>query len=74
MNHLRAFGKAACIANAVLVVVILVFWSLEDFLMGVMGLYGARLAMWFDVICNSILFAVLLAVVLWIAFEKERRG
>ena len=71
-RHLSALVKAACIANAVLVVVILVFWSLEDFLMGVMGLYGARLAMWFDVICNSILFAVLLAVVLWIAlFEKE---
>ena len=74
MKRLEALVKAACIANAVLVVVILLFWSLEDFLMGVMGLYGARLAMWFDVICNSILFAVLLAVVLWIAFEKERRG
>ena len=74
MKRLEAFGKAACIANAVLVVVILLFWSLEDFLMGVMGLYGARLAMWFDVVCNSILFAVLLAVVLWIAlFEMERR-
>jgi membrane-anchored glycerophosphoryl diester phosphodiesterase (GDPDase) len=73
MKRLEAFGKAACIANAALVVVILVFYSLEDFLMGVMGLYGARLQMWFDVCCNSILFAVLLAVVLWIAlFEKER--
>ena len=73
MKRLEAFAKAACIANAVLVVVILVFWSLEDFLMGVMGLYGGDLTRWHDVLCNSILFAVLLAVVLWIAFEKERR-
>jgi hypothetical protein len=73
MKRLEAFGKAACIANAALVVVILVFWSLEDFLMGVMGLYGARLQMWFDCITNSILFSILLAVVLWITlFEKER--
>ena len=72
MKRLEAFGKAACIANAVLVVVILVFWSLEDFLMGVMGLYGARLAMWFDVLSNTLLFIVLLVVALCIWFYKGK--
>ena len=73
MKRLEAFGKAACIANIILVIVILVFIGLDDFLARVMGLYGGDLTRWHDVLCNSILFAVLLAVVLWIAlFERER--
>lgn len=71
MNSLRALGKAACIANVILVIVVLVFIGIDDFLSRIMGLYGGDLTRWFDVLCNTLLFVVLLAAVLWVAFDKE---
>ena len=71
MNSLRALGKAACVANIILVIVILIFIGIDDFLSRIMGLYGGDLTRWHDLLCNTLLFVVLLAAVLWVAFTEK---